>query len=330
MTPIASHITAFLRERLTIERRASPHTCDTYAYAFQLLFEFASQRLGVAPSDLQLEQIDATLVMAFLEHIQEQRGNGGRTRNARLTAIKSFMHYVEHRVPSALDQIRRVLAIPSQRTDGRIVSHLSVDEQQAILSAPNPATRHGTRDRALLHLGFAGGLRVSEIIGLRLDDFTFRGRYADVLVRGKGRKQRVLPLWKEVADSLRAWLTVRGDARVPEFFLNARGEPLTRSGVAYILRKHKTAAIPACPSLESKPVSPHVMRHSCGMNVLRSTNDIRKVALWLGHESTETSEIYVEGDSSEKLTILEAVIPPTLRPGKFRPLDKLLNALRPR
>lgn len=329
MTPIASHITTFLRERLPIERCASPHTCDTYAYAFQLLFEFASQRLGVAPSDLQLEQIDATLVMAFLEHVQEQRGNGGRTRNARLTAIKSFMHYVEHRVPSALDQIRRVLAIPSQRTDGRIVRHLSVGEQQAILSAPDPATRHGTRDRALFHLAVAGGLRVSEIVGLRLDDVTFRGRYADVLVRGKGRKQRVLPLWKQVADSLRAWLTVRGDAKVPEFFLNARGEPLTRSGVAYILRKHKTAT-PSCPSLEGKSVSPHVLRHSCGMNVLRSTRDIRKVALWLGHESTETTEIYVEGDPSEKLAILQAVVPPTLRPGKFRPLDKLLTALRHR
>jgi len=227
MTPIAPHITAFLRERLPIERRASVHTCDTYAYAFRLLFEFASQRLGIRPSELQLEHIDALLVMAFLEHLQEHRSNSARTRNVRLAAIKSFARYVEYRVPSALDQIRRLLAIPTQRTDGRLVRHLSIDEQKALLDAPDPATRYGTRDRALCHLAVAGGLRVSELIGLRLDDVTFRDRYADVLVRGKGRKQRVLPLWKEVGDSLRTWLAVRGKSKAPEFFLNARGEPLT-------------------------------------------------------------------------------------------------------
>jgi site-specific recombinase XerD len=330
MTPIAPHITAFLRERLPIERRASVHTCDTYAYAFRLLFEFASQRLGIRPSELQLEHIDALLVMAFLEHLQEQRSNSARTRNVRLAAIKSFARYVEYRVPSALDQIRRLLAIPTQRTDGRLVWHLSIDEQKALLDAPDPATRYGTRDRALCHLAVAGGLRVSELIGLRLDDVTFRDRYADVLVRGKGRKQRVLPLWKEVGDSLRAWLAVRGKSRAPEFFLNARDEPLTRSGVAYVLRKHKAAAAASCPSLDGKHVSPHVLRHCCGINVLRSTRDIRKVALWLGHERTETSEIYVDGDPSEKLELLKVVVPPTLRPGKFRPPDELIASLRER
>jgi len=330
MIPMAPHITAFLRERLAVERRASAHTCDSYAYAFQLLFEFASRRLGTRPSDLQLEHIDAPLAMAFLEYLQEQRGNSGRTRNARLAAIKSFFRYVEHRVPSALDQVRRVLAIPMQRTNGRIVRHLSVSEQEALLAAPDPTTRDGIRDRTLCYVGVAGGLRVSEIIGLCLDDLTFRGRYVDVFVRGKGRKQRVLTLWKEVADSLRAWIVVRGRAQVPELFLNAGGQPLSRSGVAHILRKHKEAAAVRCPSLDGKRVSPHVLRHSCGMNILRSTGDIRKVALWLGHESTETSEIYVEGDPSEKLKVLQAVVPPTLRPGKFRPPDKLIEALRGR
>lgn len=329
MTPIAPHITAFLRVRLPVERRASAHTCDTYAYAFMLLFEFASRRLAVQPSDLQLEQIDAPLVMAFLEHLQEQRSNSARTRNARLAAIKSFMRYVEHRVPSALEQIKRVLAIPLQRTDRRIVRHLSVAEQEALLEAPDPTTRDGIRDRALCHLAIAGGLRVSELVGLRLDDVTFRGRYADVFVRGKGRKERILPLWKEVGDSLRAWLTVRGEVNVPEFFLNARGKALTRSGVAHILRKHKVAATAHCPSLSGKSVSPNVLRHSSGMNVLRSTRDIRKVALWLGHEHQETSEIYVEGDPSEKLEVLQAVLPPSLKPGKFQPPDKLIASLRP-
>jgi len=328
MTPIAPHITVFLRERLPVERRASQHTCDTYAYAFQLLFEFASEQLSMAPSALHIEQLDAGLVMAFLEHLQSARGNSPRTRNARLAAIKSFFHFVEHRVPSALDQVRRVLAIPTQRTDGKLVTHLSMKEQEALLGAPDASTRMGIRDRALCHLAIAGGLRVSELVSLRLCDLTFRERYVDLLVRGKGRKQRVLPLWKEVAVSLRAWLAVRGQAAVPEVFLNKQAEPLGRSGVTYILKKHQLTAATACPSIADKSLTPHVLRHSCGMNVLRSTGDIRKVAMWLGHEHTETSEIYVRGDATEKLKLLGAVVPPSLRPGKFRAPDKLLASLR--
>jgi site-specific recombinase XerD len=292
------------------------------------LFEFASARRSVPPSDLQLEHIDAALVMEFLEHLQQDRGNSGHTRNARLAAIKSFMRYVEHRVPSALAQIRCILAIPSQRTDGQIVQYLSHSEQEALLDAPESTTRMGLRDRALCHLAIAGGLRVSELTGLRLDDITFRDRYADILVRGKGRKQRSLPLWKEVGDNLRAWLAVRGEARVPEVFLNQRGDVLSRSGVAYILRKHQQSAAAACPSLKDKALSPHVLRHSCGINVLRATGDIRKVALWLGHEHTDTSEIYVRGDATEKLEILGTFVPPSLKPGKFSPPDKLIAALR--
>ena len=240
------------------------------------------------------------------------------------------MRFVEYRVPSALGQIRQVLAIPMQRTQGRIVRHLSADEQRALLAGPDPTTRMGIRDRALCHLAIAGGLRVSELIGLRGDDVTFRGSYAELLVRGKGRKERRMTLWKEVAASLRAWLAVRGQASVPEFFLNAAGGPLSRSGVAYIVRTHKDSAAASCPSLAKKAVSPHVLRHSCGMNVLLATGDIRKVALWLGHERQETSEIYVAGDMSAKLEVLKAVVPPSLRPGRFRPPDKLIASLRGR
>jgi site-specific recombinase XerD len=330
MTPIAPHITAFLRERLPIERRASPNTCDSYAYAFQLLFEFASRRLGLSPTQLAIEHIDAALVTAFLEHIQEDRGNSPRTRNARLAAIRSFMHYLEYRVPSALEQIRHILAVPAQRTDGRVVHHLSGEEQSALLDAPDPARRDGIRDRALLHLAVTSGMRVSELIGLRLDDITFRGRYLDLVVRGKGRKQRALSLWKEVGESLRSWLAVRGVARSPEVFLSARGEPLTRSGVTYVLERHRRTAAASCPSLEEKHVSPHVLRHTCAMTILKSTRDIRKVALWLGHERTGTTEIYLQTDATERLEVLAAVTPPALRPGKFRPPDRLIAALRGR
>lgn len=327
MTPVAPHITAFLRQRLPVERRASDHTCDTYAYAFRLLFEFAGRRLGIAPSDIELEHIDAPLVLAFLEHLQEVRGNSPTTRNARLAAIRSFMRFVEHREPSALEQIRRVLAIPTQRTDVRLILHLNRQEMEAVLNAPDPSIRAGVRDRAMLHVGFTAGLRVSELVGLRLDDVTFESRYVNIHVLGKGRKERTLKLWKTVANSIRAWLAIRGEAAAHELFLNARGEPMTRSGFAYVLRKHVAIAAENCPSLKGKRVSPHVLRHTCAMNVLRATGDIRKVALWLGHSSTQTTDAYTRADPGEALDALGAVVPPMLRRGKFRPPDRLIAAL---
>jgi len=328
MTPIAPHITAYLRERLPNERRASPHTSDTYAYAFQLLFEFASQRLRCSPAALQLEQIDAPLVLAFLEHLQTDRSNSPSTRNARLAAIKSFMRFLEHRVPSALEQFRRVLSIPFQKTDIPLVRHLTQAEMQAVLDAPEPSTRNGVRDRAMLHLAFTAGLRVSELVGLRVGDATFRAGYVDIRVMGKGRKERVLTLWKAVAGSLRAWLAIRGEASVPELFLNVRAQFLTRSGFKHILNKHVPTAGQKCPSLRAKRVSPHVLRHTCALNTLRATGDIRKVALWLGHESIQTTEAYLRADPSEKHEMLKVVVPPRLKRGSFRPADKLIASLR--
>ncbi len=255
MTDIAPHITAFLRLRLEVERAVSPHTRDTYAYAFQLLFNFASKKLGVRPSALQLEQMDAPLVLEFLEDLEKTRGNGARTRNARLTAIKSFMHFIEHRVPSALDQVKRVLSIPLKKTDIRLVNHLIAEQCKAILDMPDPATRFGIRDRTMIHLAFTAGLRVSELVGLRLDEVSFQSSYVDLHIRGKGRKNRTLTLWKEVSDSVHAWLAVRGEARVPELFLNARGIQMTRAGFEYLLAKHGVAACDICPSLRYKRLS---------------------------------------------------------------------------
>ncbi|MGC1585003.1 MAG: tyrosine-type recombinase/integrase [Rhodomicrobium sp.] len=328
MTPIAPHITAYLRERLPNERKASPHTSDTYAYAFQLLFQFASQRLGCSPAAIQLEQLDAPLVLAFLEHLQAHRHNSPSTRNARLAAIKSFMHFLEYRVPSALEQLRQVLAIPFQKTDIPLVRHLTQAEMQALLDAPDPSTLHGVRDRAMLHLAFTGGLRVSELVGLGVGDTSFRAGYVDIRVMGKGRKQRILTLWKTVAASLRAWLSIRGDVSVPELFVNARAQPLTRSGFKHILKKYVPAATHKCPSLKTKRVSPHVARHTCALNTLQATGDIRKVALWLGHESIQSTEAYLRADPSQQREMLEAVLPPTLKRGSFRPTDKFIASLR--
>lgn len=326
MTSIAPHIEAFLREHLARHRGASPHTCDSYAYSFQSLFEFAAVKLKVSPAALMLEQLDAPLVSTFLEHLETTRRNSAHTRNVRLAAIRAFFRFLQHREPAALDQVRRVLAIPVKKTDTRLVPHLSQDEVQALLDAPDPATRDGIRDRAMLHLAVCAGLRVSELTGLRTDEVAPQSR--SIRVRGKGRRERALPLWKTAAAALRAWLAVRGPVAAPEVFVNARGEPFSRWGVAYVLRRHADMASRRCASLRSKRLSPHTLRHTCAMVVLQATHDIRKVSLWLGHSNLATTEIYVRADPSEKLEAIEAVVPPHLRKGKFRPPDKLIALLR--
>ena len=328
MTLLAPHLTAFLRERLPRERGASPHTCDAYAYAFQLLLAFAARRLGTQPSALALEGLDAPLVLAFLEDLESRRGNSPRTRNARLAAIRSFARFLEYRVPSCMQQIRGLLSIPMKRTDEKLVAFLNHDEIQAVLDGPDPHSRDGVRDRAMLHVAFAGGLRVSELVGLRLEDVSLQPQPA-IHVRGKGRRERTLPLWKTTAKAVRAWLAVRGSAACPELFLNARGAPLTRDGFEYILTKHVAVASASAPSITKKRISPHVLRHTCAMHILDATHDIRKVALWLGHASVQTTEIYVRADPSEKLEAIDAVLPPVLRRGRFRAPDKLLASLRP-
>src|SRR5919109_125349 len=326
MTPIASHITAFLRERLPLQRRASHHTCESYAYTFQLLFAFASERLTLPPSDLCLEHLDAQLVMDFLAHLETQRGNGPSTRNTRLAAIKSFMRFVEYRVPSSLQQSRRVLASPKKKTDQPLVHYLSMAEMQAMLDAPDVRTRSGLRDRAMMHLCFAAGLRVAELLTLPLTALTFHPTPM-VQIQGKGRRERGLPLWKQPAEDLRAWLAVRGPLTVPEVCLSAHGRALTRMGFTHMLHKYKERAATSCPSLKAKHVTPHVLRHTCAMMILQATGDLCKVSLWLGHADMQTTEVYLRADPTEKLEAIEAVVPPTLRRGRFTVPDKLIASL---
>ncbi len=328
MTPLATHVSAFLHERLPREQAASQNTCDSYATALQLLFEFTANRLHKLPCQIYLEELGASLILDFLQHIESERANSPSTRNIRLSAIKAFMRFVQYRVPSAMEQILQILAIPKKRTETRLVKHLSVDEMQAILDAPDPATRYGVRDRAMLHVAYAAGLRVSELVGLRVDDVTL-GSVVSILIHGKGRKERSLPLWKETATALRAWLAIRGSAKAPELFLNSKGEAMTRWGFDYVLKKHvRTAADQRHPSLLQKPVSPHVLRHTCAIVILQATHDIRKVALWLGHASVQTTEMYTRVDPKTKLEALNAVTPPHLSRGRFRPPDKLIAMLR--
>jgi site-specific recombinase XerD len=326
MSALAPHLEAFLREHLQRHRGASPHTCDSYAYSFRALLTFASARLRTPPSALSLAQLDADLIGAFLEQLDTTRHNGAATRNVRLAAIRAFFRFLQHREPAALDQICRVLAIPFKRRNLRLVPYLTIDEVQALVNAPSPTTRAGIRDRAMLHLTICAGLRVSELTGLRLDDVAAQA--ASIRVRGKGRRERALPLWKSTATALRAWLAIRGTAPAPEVFVNARGQPFTRWGVAHVLRCHGRTARHACASLADKRLSPHVLRHTCAMMVLQATHDIRKVSLWLGHSQLTTTEIYVRADPSEKLEAIEAIVPPHLRKGTFRPTDALLAWLK--
>lgn len=329
MTALAPPLAVFLREHLPRERRASPHTCEAYAYSFQLLVTFAARRLGTQPSRLEIEQLDVPMILAFLEYVEQERGNSARSRNARLAAIKSFFHFLEYRLPACLDQALRVHAIPMKKIDQGLVATLTRTEIQALLDAPDPRTLSGTRDRAMLHLAFAAGLRVSELVGLRVDQFDARVP-ASIHVMGKGRRERVLPLWRETTAVIRAWLAVRPKGLDTALFLNGAGRVMTRSGFEYILTKHAEKAAAAQRSIIGKKVSPHVLRHSCAMHMLQATHDIRKVALWLGHASLQSTEAYLRADPSEKLEALSAASAPNLKPGRFRPPDKLLAMLNGR
>lgn len=225
-----------------------------------------------------------------------------------------------------LEQSRRILAIPAKRTDTRLVSYLSLEEMQALLNAPNLQRRDGIRDRAMLHLCFAAGLRVSELVGLPLPALEWQPS-PTVRIHGKGRRERRLPLWKQTAVDVRAWLAVRGQPPVPELFVNARDQPMTRSGFEYVLKKHVQIAAQRCSSLAHKRISPHGLRHTAAMVVSQATGDIRKVSLWLGHADIQTTEAYLRADPTEKLEAMSAVVPPTLKRGQFRAPDKLIASL---
>jgi site-specific recombinase XerD len=243
----------------------SVQTADTYAYAFQLLVCFAAERMKTTPSALSIEQLDAPLVLLFLEHLEKECGNCARTRNSRLAAIKTFFRFLEYRLPTCLDQARRIRAIPVKKTDEVLIGYLNREEIQALLDAPDPSSRYGLRDRAMLHLAFTGGLRVSELVGLQTANLVLHPQ-PTVHVMGKGRRERVLPLWKETATVLRDWLQVRDEWKTTALFVNAHGDLMTRSGFEYILEKHVRTAAAQQSSLAGKRVSPHSLRHSCAMH----------------------------------------------------------------
>jgi site-specific recombinase XerD len=316
----------FFTQRLMQQRQASAHTIASYRDTFRMLLKFVQKRLRKAPCTLSLENVDATIVIDFLDELEKVRKVTPRTRNLRLTAIHSFFRYVAFEAPAHAAQIQRVLAIPPKRFARKLVAFLNRPEVDALLVAPDQRTWSGRRDHALILLAVQTGLRLAELTGLRRQDLHLETG-AHVRVMGKGRKERCTPLSKNTRSVLVAWL--REPPRQPDqpVFPNARGGRLSAHGVHYLLAKHVTAAARGCPSLGTKRVSPHVLRHTAAMDLLQQGIDRSVIALWLGHESIETTQMYLDADLELKQRVLDAVVPPNGKPGRYRPDDKLLAFL---
>lgn len=318
---------SFFMQRLMQQRQVSPHTIASYRDTFRLLLQFAQQRLHKAPSALALDQIDAPLVVAFLDDLEKTRGIGPRTRNLRLTAIHSFFRFVAFEAPAHAAQVQRVLAIPAKRYTRALVPFLSRQEVDALLAAPDRGTWSGRRDHALILVAVQTGLRLSELTGLSREDVRL-GAGAHVHVIGKGRKERCTPLSKNSRAVLAGWMREPPRAEGQPVFPNARGGRLSAHGFHYLLAKHVAAASNACPSLKSKRVSPHCLRHTTAMDLMQEGVDRSVLALWLGHESIETTQMYLDADLELKQRVLDKTTPPQGRPGRYRPDDKLLAFLK--
>ena len=326
-TYLAPLLEAFFTERLMRQREASANTVDSYSTAFKLLLDFAHQQLKKTPSKLLLEDLDAPFIGRFLDHLESARGNSPRTRNARLAAIHSFFHYVAFREPRHSALIQRVLDIPTKRWEKKPIDFLNRHEVEALLEAPDLSTWLGRRDRALMALMTSTGLRVSETLSLCFEDVDLHGP-AHVRCTGKGRKQRLTPLDAPVAAILRDWAK-ECQARPQEpLFPNSRHRGhLSRDAVEYLIQKHVKVAQEHCPSLAGKRVTPHVLRHSCAMELLQSGVDPATIALWLGHESAESTQCYLHADLELKRKVLEKTEPYGLLSGRYRPEDSLMRFL---
>jgi integrase/recombinase XerD len=324
--PFPALMQDFFLRHLIQQKGASARTIESYRDAFGLLLAFAEQRTGKQASALCLADLDAPLVLDFLNHLETERGNTARTRNARLAAICSFMRYASLRDPASLPVAQRVLAIPAKRFDRPVIGYLTREQITAILDAPDRRTWNGHRDAVLLATLYNTGARVSEIIGLRARDVLL-DRQTTVLLHGKGRKQRAIPLWKNTAAELRGWLQRTTPAPDQPVFTNRAGAPLSRSGVRDRLDRAVAAAQQHCPSLRGQRVSPHTLRHSTAMHLLQSGTDLAVIALWLGHASPSTTHQYLEADLAAKEAVLQRLTDPAPNPARFHPHDQLLAFL---
>jgi integrase/recombinase XerD len=323
MVTLPALIQQFFTDRLCGQMDASPHTIAGYRDTFRLLLRFASEQIGKAPTKLTVDDLDCDLVADFLTHVETQRRNSARSRNTRLAAIRSFFRFVAMTEPAYMLHCQKVLAMPGKRYVRRTVDFLSHAEMEALLAAPDPSTWAGRRDHAVLMVALQTGLRASEIVGLRCCDVII-GTGAYIRCEGKGRKQRCTPLRKETVKVLKAWLKERSGADSDPLFPTNRGTRMSRDALEGIVRRHTLTASRSCSSLAGKRVSPHVLRHSTAMNLLHHGVDQTVIALWLGHESVETTQVYVHADLRLKEKALARVKPSTAKPGRYCPDDKLL------
>ena len=324
--PLPIFVQRFFTERLTNQLAASTNTVASYRDTFRLLLTFATDRLGSQPTDLLITDIDADLVGRFLDFVETSRGNSARSRNTRLAAIRSFFKYVAINEPELLHHCQRVLALPSKRHEKRMIDFLDREQIEALLAVPDLSTWYGRRDRALLHLCVQTGLRVSELIGLRCGDVVL-GTGAHVRCRGKGRKDRSTPLRADTAAILGAWLGERADTGDRPLFVSNRNGRLSRDAVERIVRKYAALAAKRCPTLKGKHVTPHCLRHTAAMELLHNGVGCTVIALWLGHESVETTQIYLHADLQVKEKAMERTRPVDTPPGRYRPSDALLDYL---
>lgn len=326
MTALTATMQAFFVDRLITQRNASPRTVAAYRDTLKLLLRFASEQTGKQPSQLDFGDLDASLIGAFLNHLEHDRGNSPRTRNARLAAIHSLYRYSALRHPEHAQTIGRVIEIPAKRHERALISYLDLDEIKALLAAPDRDSWLGRRDHALLLVMIQTGLRVSELTNLRTRDLTLStGAHCRVI--GKGRKARCAMLTAETIAVLRPWSRERNGEPEDPLFPTRRGGPLTPKAVAWLLDKHTTTAARQCPPLATKRVTPHTLRHTNAM-LLRAENvDIHTIALWLGHESIKSTEVYLHADNKLKQQAIERTTPTGTRPGRYQPPDKILSFL---
>jgi integrase/recombinase XerD len=326
MTALATTLQAFFTDRLVQQRQVSPNTLAAYRDTLRLLLIFASAQKRKEPSRLEFDDLDASLIGSFLDHLEHQRENGVRTRNARLAAIRSLFRYAALRHPERAALIERVLAIPPKRFERKLVNFLTEPEVEALLAAPDRTTRTGRRDYVLFGLAAQTGLRASELIGLRCSDVHL-GVGTHVSCMGKGRKQRITPLTEGMVKVLRVWLNERVGQPEQPVFATQTGKSLSRDALEHRLAKYVTIASKTCPTLGRKAATMHVLRHTAAMRLLRAGIDTSVIALWLGHEQVETTQIYLHADLAIKERALARTNPPNATAGRYQPSDKLLAFL---
>jgi len=317
----------FFIEYLMNQRCVSPRTVAAYRDTFRLLLEFIERQFGKQPATLSLEDLSAPVVLAFLEYLETDRHNCARSRNARIAAIRSFMHYVGLREPALLGVTQPVVAIPMKRFERPLIGFLTREHIDALLSAPDPGTWSGRRDQVMFSTLYNTGARVSELIGMRVADLSL-APVAAIQIRGKGRKERSVPLWHRTAARLRGWLSEISRAPEQALFPNRAGGALTRTSVAQRLKLAAATVGDRCPELAGKRVFPHLVRHSTAMHLLQSGVDITVIALWLGHESPVTTHTYIEADLAMKEKALKTLQPPKGAPARYRASDRVLEFLQ--